>query len=188
MLLLLKLFDEAAITDHQNVHCLTDFLFFQLTKKSHHLNTFVELSVDKDVQKSKVLPFFFLLHNFLSGLIAKQERRNVTDSLKCSSPKWRLWCRNVSHCCCCSGYKKKHFLSPFPQVVFASKDPVWEEGFTFFVHSANTQQLIVQVCIIMLHTTYRSTVCTMCNKGSIMKMKALIVPLNLYMSKCIKLL
>uniref|UniRef100_A0A8D3DX58 Extended synaptotagmin-3 n=1 Tax=Scophthalmus maximus TaxID=52904 RepID=A0A8D3DX58_SCOMX len=32
-----------------------------------------------------------------------------------------------------------------PQVVFASKDPVWEEGFTFFVHNVKTQQLIVQV-------------------------------------------
>ncbi|XP_053185091.1 extended synaptotagmin-3 [Scomber japonicus] len=31
------------------------------------------------------------------------------------------------------------------KVVYASKDPVWEEGFTFFVHSIKTQQLIVQV-------------------------------------------
>ncbi|XP_067459195.1 extended synaptotagmin-3 [Thunnus thynnus] len=31
------------------------------------------------------------------------------------------------------------------KVVFASKDPVWEEGFTFFVHNVKTQQLIVQV-------------------------------------------
>uniref|UniRef100_A0A8D0ACC8 Extended synaptotagmin-like protein 3 n=1 Tax=Sander lucioperca TaxID=283035 RepID=A0A8D0ACC8_SANLU len=33
----------------------------------------------------------------------------------------------------------------FSQVVYASKDPVWEEGFTFFVHNVKTQQLIVQV-------------------------------------------
>ncbi|XP_074550890.1 extended synaptotagmin-3 [Halichoeres trimaculatus] len=31
------------------------------------------------------------------------------------------------------------------KVVYASKDPVWEEGFTFFVHSVKTQQLTVQV-------------------------------------------
>uniref|UniRef100_A0A7N5ZYA0 C2 domain-containing protein n=1 Tax=Anabas testudineus TaxID=64144 RepID=A0A7N5ZYA0_ANATE len=62
---------------------LTDFLFLQLTKKTQFPNSFVEFSVDKDVQKSKV--------------------------------------------------------------VFASKDPVWEEGFTFFVHSVKVQQLIVQV-------------------------------------------
>lgn len=31
------------------------------------------------------------------------------------------------------------------KVVYASKDPVWEEGFTFFVHNAKTEQLIVQV-------------------------------------------
>lgn len=31
------------------------------------------------------------------------------------------------------------------KVVYASKDPVWEEGFTFFVHNVSTQQLIIQV-------------------------------------------
>ncbi|XP_075958918.1 extended synaptotagmin-3 [Anarhichas minor] len=31
------------------------------------------------------------------------------------------------------------------KVVFASKDPVWEQGFTFFVHNIKTQQLTVQV-------------------------------------------
>ncbi|XP_076603114.1 extended synaptotagmin-3 [Chaetodon auriga] len=31
------------------------------------------------------------------------------------------------------------------KVVYASKDPVWEEGFTFFVHDISTQQLTVQV-------------------------------------------
>ncbi|XP_063356368.1 extended synaptotagmin-3-like [Pelmatolapia mariae] len=31
------------------------------------------------------------------------------------------------------------------KVVYASKDPVWEEGFTFFVRDVNTQQLFVQV-------------------------------------------
>lgn len=31
------------------------------------------------------------------------------------------------------------------KIVFASKDPVWEEGFTFFVHNVNTQQLVIQV-------------------------------------------
>ncbi|XP_019945591.2 extended synaptotagmin-3 [Paralichthys olivaceus] len=31
------------------------------------------------------------------------------------------------------------------KVVFASKDPVWEEGFTFFVHNVKTQQLSLQV-------------------------------------------
>ncbi|XP_077392042.1 extended synaptotagmin-3 [Festucalex cinctus] len=31
------------------------------------------------------------------------------------------------------------------KVVFSTKDPVWEEGFTFFVHDVKTQQLIVQV-------------------------------------------
>ncbi|KAM7380824.1 hypothetical protein PAMP_004096 [Pampus punctatissimus] len=55
----------------------------RLTRKSGDPNTFVEFSIDGDVQKSKV--------------------------------------------------------------VYASKDPAWEEGFTFFVHSVKTQQLIVQV-------------------------------------------
>ncbi|KAM9709258.1 extended synaptotagmin-3 isoform 2-T2 [Menidia menidia] len=31
------------------------------------------------------------------------------------------------------------------KVVFATKDPVWEEGFTFFVQNVKTQQLFVQV-------------------------------------------
>ncbi|KAM9347141.1 extended synaptotagmin-3 [Symphorus nematophorus] len=31
------------------------------------------------------------------------------------------------------------------KVVYASKDPVWEEGFTFFVHDIKTQQLNIQV-------------------------------------------
>ncbi|XP_041806701.1 extended synaptotagmin-3 isoform X2 [Chelmon rostratus] len=31
------------------------------------------------------------------------------------------------------------------KVVYASKDPVWEEGFTFFVHNVQTQRLMVQV-------------------------------------------
>ncbi|XP_054471183.1 extended synaptotagmin-3 [Anoplopoma fimbria] len=31
------------------------------------------------------------------------------------------------------------------KVVYASKDPVWEQGFTFFVHNVKTQQLTVQV-------------------------------------------
>uniref|UniRef100_UPI003AAF52BC extended synaptotagmin-3 n=1 Tax=Centroberyx gerrardi TaxID=166262 RepID=UPI003AAF52BC len=31
------------------------------------------------------------------------------------------------------------------KVVYASKDPVWEEGFTFFVHNVKNQQLSVQV-------------------------------------------
>lgn len=31
------------------------------------------------------------------------------------------------------------------KVIYASKDPVWEEGFTFFVHNIKTQQLLVQV-------------------------------------------
>ncbi|XP_018537762.1 extended synaptotagmin-3 [Lates calcarifer] len=31
------------------------------------------------------------------------------------------------------------------KVAYASKDPVWEEGFTFFVHNVKTQQLTVQV-------------------------------------------
>lgn len=30
-------------------------------------------------------------------------------------------------------------------MVYASKDPVWEEGFTFFVHNIKDQQLSVQV-------------------------------------------
>ncbi|KAK2839528.1 hypothetical protein Q5P01_013268 [Channa striata] len=55
----------------------------RLTKRTPNPNSFVEFSVDKDVQKSKV--------------------------------------------------------------VYASKDPVWEEGFTFFVHNVKTQQLMVQV-------------------------------------------
>uniref|UniRef100_A0A3Q2WBF0 Extended synaptotagmin-like protein 3 n=1 Tax=Haplochromis burtoni TaxID=8153 RepID=A0A3Q2WBF0_HAPBU len=33
----------------------------------------------------------------------------------------------------------------FPQVAYASKDPVWEKGFTFFVHNVSAQELIVQV-------------------------------------------
>ncbi|KAM4559122.1 extended synaptotagmin-3 [Odontesthes bonariensis] len=55
----------------------------RLTKKHSGPNSLVEFSIDKDVQKSKV--------------------------------------------------------------VYASKDPTFEEGFTFFVHNINTQQLIVQV-------------------------------------------
>ncbi|XP_070693924.1 extended synaptotagmin-3 [Pempheris klunzingeri] len=55
----------------------------RLTKRTACPNSFVELSIDDDVQKSKV--------------------------------------------------------------VYASKDPVWEEGFTFFVHNIKTQQLSVQV-------------------------------------------
>uniref|UniRef100_A0A671W6J2 Extended synaptotagmin-like protein 3 n=1 Tax=Sparus aurata TaxID=8175 RepID=A0A671W6J2_SPAAU len=31
------------------------------------------------------------------------------------------------------------------EIVFSSKDPVWEEGFTFFVHDIKTQQLSVQI-------------------------------------------
>lgn len=31
------------------------------------------------------------------------------------------------------------------KVVYSSKDPVWEEGFTFFVHSVKRQQLCVQI-------------------------------------------
>ncbi|XP_061579912.1 extended synaptotagmin-3 [Cololabis saira] len=31
------------------------------------------------------------------------------------------------------------------KVAFASKDPAWEEGFTFFVQDVNTQQLVIQV-------------------------------------------
>ncbi|KAM9804520.1 extended synaptotagmin-3 [Neosynchiropus ocellatus] len=31
------------------------------------------------------------------------------------------------------------------KVAFSSKDPVWEEGFTFFVHDVNSQQLVIQV-------------------------------------------
>ncbi|XP_041662415.1 extended synaptotagmin-3 isoform X2 [Cheilinus undulatus] len=31
------------------------------------------------------------------------------------------------------------------KVVYASKDPVWEEGFSFFVHSVKTQQLSLQI-------------------------------------------
>lgn len=55
----------------------------RLTKRTTNPNSFVELSVDKDVKKSKV--------------------------------------------------------------AYASKDPVWEEGFTFFVHNIKTQQLLIQV-------------------------------------------
>uniref|UniRef100_A0A3P9CHM9 Extended synaptotagmin-like protein 3 n=1 Tax=Maylandia zebra TaxID=106582 RepID=A0A3P9CHM9_9CICH len=36
-------------------------------------------------------------------------------------------------------------LALFPQVAYASKDPVWEKGFTFFVHNVSAQELIVQV-------------------------------------------
>ncbi|RVE57847.1 hypothetical protein OJAV_G00203390 [Oryzias javanicus] len=31
------------------------------------------------------------------------------------------------------------------KVVYANKDPMWEEGFTFFVHNVKTQELVVQV-------------------------------------------
>ncbi|KAL6101261.1 esyt3 [Pungitius sinensis] len=31
------------------------------------------------------------------------------------------------------------------KVAYASKDPVWEQGFTFFVHNVKTQQLTVQI-------------------------------------------
>ncbi|XP_076023946.1 extended synaptotagmin-3 [Genypterus blacodes] len=55
----------------------------KLTRRTANPNTYVEFSVDHDVQKSKV--------------------------------------------------------------IFASKDPVWEEGFTFFVHDIKDQQLNVQV-------------------------------------------
>lgn len=39
------------------------------------------------------------------------------------------------------------------QVVYSSKDPVWEEGFTFFVHSVKRQQLCVQVCQLSSYIT-----------------------------------
>lgn len=39
-----------------------------------------------------------------------------------------------------------------PQVIYASKDPVWEQGFTFFVHNVKTQQLTVQVCHLLVRT------------------------------------
>ncbi|XP_044073697.1 extended synaptotagmin-3 isoform X2 [Siniperca chuatsi] len=55
----------------------------RLTKRTILPNSFVEFSIDKDVQKSKV--------------------------------------------------------------AYASKDPVWEQGFIFFVHNINTQQLSIQV-------------------------------------------
>lgn len=68
------------------------------------------------------------------------------------------------------------YLVFFPQVVFASKDPVWEEGFTFFVHSVKVQQLIVQVCKtgrpacwLNMQVYYYDHTCTICNKGGIMK-------------------
>uniref|UniRef100_A0A8D2ZR14 Extended synaptotagmin-3 n=1 Tax=Scophthalmus maximus TaxID=52904 RepID=A0A8D2ZR14_SCOMX len=78
--------DHKEITEHQKHgrHAKEA----RLTRRTPDPNSFVEFSIDKDVQKSKVLP---------------------------------------------------------PPVVFASKDPVWEEGFTFFVHNVKTQQLIVQV-------------------------------------------
>lgn len=38
----------------------------------------------------------------------------------------------------------------YVQVVYSSKDPVWEEGFTFFVHDVKTQ-LSVQVCSLILN-------------------------------------
>uniref|UniRef100_A0A8D2ZQZ5 Extended synaptotagmin-3 n=1 Tax=Scophthalmus maximus TaxID=52904 RepID=A0A8D2ZQZ5_SCOMX len=73
--------DHKEITEHQKHgrHAKEA----RLTRRTPDPNSFVEFSIDKDVQKSKV--------------------------------------------------------------VFASKDPVWEEGFTFFVHNVKTQQLIVQV-------------------------------------------
>uniref|UniRef100_A0A3P9CHY2 Extended synaptotagmin-like protein 3 n=1 Tax=Maylandia zebra TaxID=106582 RepID=A0A3P9CHY2_9CICH len=40
-------------------------------------------------------------------------------------------------------------LALFPQVAYASKDPVWEKGFTFFVHNVSAQELIVQVCHLL---------------------------------------
>uniref|UniRef100_A0A4W6G9Z8 Extended synaptotagmin-like protein 3 n=1 Tax=Lates calcarifer TaxID=8187 RepID=A0A4W6G9Z8_LATCA len=51
-----------------------------------------------------------------------------------------LPCSNVSQ-----HSKQKQLIVFFPQVAYASKDPVWEEGFTFFVHNVKTQQLTVQV-------------------------------------------
>uniref|UniRef100_A0A8C3A5J8 Extended synaptotagmin-like protein 3 n=1 Tax=Cyclopterus lumpus TaxID=8103 RepID=A0A8C3A5J8_CYCLU len=47
-------------------------------------------------------------------------------------------------------YYTRHCLL-FAQVAFASKDPVWEQGFTFFVHNVQTQQLLVQVCHLMVY-------------------------------------
>lgn len=73
--------DHSEITDHHKHGKHSKEA--RLTRRVANPNSFVEFSVDKDVQKSKV--------------------------------------------------------------VYASKDPVFEEGFTFFVHSVKTQQLTVQV-------------------------------------------
>uniref|UniRef100_A0A673AJL2 Extended synaptotagmin-3 n=1 Tax=Sphaeramia orbicularis TaxID=375764 RepID=A0A673AJL2_9TELE len=73
--------DQSEITQHQKHGRQAKEA--RLTKRTPNPNSFVEFSIDKDVQKSKT--------------------------------------------------------------VYASKDPVWEEGFTFFVHNIKTQQLIVQV-------------------------------------------
>lgn len=97
----------------------------------------MEFSIDKDVQKSKVLPppalpsdgFTVVLEMCPSAAVVLSPC-NKSDSLS--------------------------FIPP--QVVFASKDPVWEEGFTFFVHNVKTQQLIVQVCEKKRSYTHRKEI------------------------------
>ncbi|XP_008278562.1 extended synaptotagmin-3 [Stegastes partitus] len=74
--------DHSEFTEHQHKHGRHS-KEARLTRRTPNPNSFVEFSVDKEVQKSKV--------------------------------------------------------------AYASKDPVFEEGFTFFVHNVRTQQLIVQV-------------------------------------------
>uniref|UniRef100_A0A3B4G9P5 Extended synaptotagmin-3-like n=1 Tax=Pundamilia nyererei TaxID=303518 RepID=A0A3B4G9P5_9CICH len=71
-------------------------------------------------------------------------------------PKWNEVCEFIVHEApgqelelelCNEGADKDDCLGStlFPQVAYASKDPVWEKGFTFFVHNVSAQELIVQV-------------------------------------------
>lgn len=112
------------------------FFFFQFTKRTAAPNSYAELSVDDDVQKSKVPP----------------ESRSFLVMLAGVSQQTLQW--NVLRL----------------QVVYSSKDPVWEEGFTFFVHSVKRQQLCVQVCQL---SSYIAQTC-LCDSGTWLLLKILL--------------
>ncbi len=96
----------------------------QLTRKTNDPNSYVELSIDQQSQKSKVFSFL-------------EYKSNVNPLcfpvFKLSDQTCRSW--SVFICICI--FSKK--------VMFASKDPTYDECFTFFVHSVNNQVLNVEV-------------------------------------------
>lgn len=82
-------------SNHRSLNCsvyLTDFLFFQLTKKTQNPNSFVEFSVDKDVQKSKVLLSFYYTVFSICWLLKKRAGMFLTG--------WYALLSVVQNCVC----------------------------------------------------------------------------------------